>query len=218
MYNEEKQKKKNRKETNKISLWSRFFHKRTKRLLTNIDRLFTKIMWIEIGISVALVIIGVIFLLKPDLSVKILSVLFGMGILSFGGLNIYCYIKRREIPMFRFHLVYGIVALILGIITILNPFTFSQVVTLFIGLWIIYLAILKIDLAIHLHQISESSWLLIFVSAILEIFMGILIFINPFSNLLITQVAGAYFILCGVLNCTDAVLTKNRAIDFLENI
>ena len=48
--------------------------------------------------------------------------------------------------------------------------------------------------------------------------MSILIFINPFSNLIITEIAGAYFVLCGILNCTDAVLTKNRAIDFLENL
>ena len=55
-------------------------------------------------------------------------------------------------------------------------------------------------------------------SAILEIFMSILIFINPFSNLAIVEVAGAFLILCGILNCMDAVLTKNRAIDFMENL
>ena len=73
-------------------------------------------------------------------------------------------------------------------------------------------------MSLRLKKIEESSWLILLVSAILEIFMSILIFINPFSNLMLTQVAGAYFILCGILNCTDAVLTKNRAIDFMENL
>ena len=48
--------------------------------------------------------------------------------------------------------------------------------------------------------------------------MSILIFVNPFSNLAITQVAGAFLILSGIVNCMNAVLTKNRAIDFMENL
>ena len=80
------------------------------------------------------------------------------------------------------------------------------------------MAIIKIDFAIRLKLLEERSWLFLLMSALLEIFMSILIFINPFSNLIITEIAGAYFVLCGILNCTDAVLTKNRAIDFLENL
>ena len=48
--------------------------------------------------------------------------------------------------------------------------------------------------------------------------MSILIFINPFTNLLITQVAGSFLILEGILNATDAVMAKNRSIDFLEDL
>jgi len=213
MYNDKEEKiKKNN------NFFSRFFRKRTRRLLTDIDKLFSKIMWFEIGVSALLILIGVIFLLKPDISVTVLGVLFGLNILIFGGLNIYAYLKRREISLFRYHLIYGIIGILLGVLTILNPFTFSQVITVFIGLWILYMAIIKIDFAIRLKKLNESSFLIILVSAILEILMSILIFINPFSNLIITEIAGAYFILCGIINCTDAILTKNRAIDFLENL
>lgn len=216
MYNEDKERKRNKSE-NEEGLFSKFFRKRTRRLLTDLDRLFRKIMWIEIAISVVLILIGVIFLIWPGISVQVLSILFGIIILASGIMNIYGYMKRKNFPIFKFHLVYGILSVILGILTIINPFTFSQVVTVFIGVWMLYLAIVKIDLSLRLKTINESSWSLLLVSAILEIFMSILIFINPFSNLVVTQVAGAYFILSGILNCTDAVLTKNRAIDFMDN-
>ena len=52
----------------------------------------------------------------------------------------------------------------------------------------------------------------------LRIFISILIFVNPFSNLAITQVAGSFLILVGIVNSMNAILTKNRAIDFLENL
>ena len=50
---------------------------------------------------------------------------------------------RSFYPLFKFHLVYGILSLLLGVLTIINPFTFSQVITIFIGMWVLYLAVLK---------------------------------------------------------------------------
>ena len=215
MYSEDKEKKEKKTSQNNISM---FFRKRTKRLLTDIDKLFNKIMWYQIILSVILVILGLVFLIWTAASLKVIGVLFGIQTIAIGIGLIYSYTKRREIPLFRYNIFYGILGILLGIVTILSPFLFTQVITIFIGIWILYMAIMKIDFAIRLKKMKEESWLLILVTAILEIFMSILIFINPFSNLLLTQVAGAYFILCGVLNATDAILTKNRAIDFLEKL
>lgn len=202
----------------KFQFLRNLFRKRTKRLMTDIDRLFSKIMWMDIALSICLTLVGLIFLVYPDVSVTVIGVIFGLLITVLGGVLIYTYLKRREIPLFRFNLIYGILGVILGILTIISPFTFTQVITIFIGIWILYIAIIKIDFAIRLKLLEERSWLFLLMSALLEIFMSILIFINPFSNLIITEIAGAYFVLCGILNCTDAVLTKNRAIDFLENL
>ena len=216
MYNDTKKKKNS--DNQESEFLSKFFRRRTKRLLTDLDRLFRKIMWIEIGISCLIILIGAIFLIWPGISVTVLGVLFGIMIIVSGGLNIYNYFKKREIPLFRFHLAYGVLAILLGILTILNPFVFSQTITIFLGIWILYMALNKIDLSLRLKMIQEKSWALLLVSAILEIFMSILIFVNPFSNLAITQVAGAFLILSGIVNCMNAVLTKNRAIDFMENL
>lgn len=202
----------------KFQFLRNLFRKRTKRLMTDIDRLFSKIMWMDIALSICLTLVGLIFLVYPDVSVTVIGIIFGLLITILGGVLIYTYLKRREIPLFRFNLIYGILGVILGILTIISPFTFTQVITIFIGIWILYMAVIKIDFAIRLKLLEERSWLFLLVSALLEIFMSILIFINPFSNLIITEIAGAYFVLCGILNCTDAVLTKNRAIDFLENL
>ena len=65
MYNDKKGSQRNKKKTTakkeENEFLSKFFRKRTKRLLTNIDRLFRKIMWIEIGISCISILLGVIF-------------------------------------------------------------------------------------------------------------------------------------------------------------
>ena len=215
MYNDLDEKKESKP---KFQFLRNLFRKRTKRLMTDIDRLFSKIMWMDIALSICLTLVGLIFLVYPDVSVTLIGIIFGLLITILGEVLIYTYLKRREIPLFRFNLIYGILGVILGILTIISPFTFTQVITIFIGIWILYMAVIKIDFAVRLKLLEERSWLFLLVSALLEIFMSILIFINPFSNLIITEIAGAYFVLCGILNCTDAVLTKNRAIDFLENL
>lgn len=215
MYNDLDEKKESKP---KFQFLRNIFRKRTKRLMTDIDRLFSKIMWMDIALSICLTLVGLIFLVYPDVSVTLIGIIFGLLITILGEVLIYTYLKRREIPLFRFNLIYGILGVILGILTIISPFTFTQVITIFIGIWILYMAVIKIDFAVRLKLLEERSWLFLLVSALLEIFMSILIFINPFSNLIITEIAGAYFVLCGILNCTDAVLTKNRAIDFLENL
>lgn len=215
MYNDLDEKKESKP---KFQFLRNIFRRRTKRLMNDIDRLFSKIMWMDIALSICLTLVGLIFLFYPDVSVTLIGIIFGLLITILGGVLIYTYLKRREIPLFRFNLIYGILGVILGILTIISPFTFTQVITIFIGIWILYMAVIKIDFAVRLKLLEERSWLFLLVSALLEIFMSILIFINPFSNLIITEIAGAYFVLCGILNCTDAVLTKNRAIDFLENL
>ena len=217
MYSESEKKTTKKKET-EHSFLTTIFRKRTRRLLSDIGRLFEKLMWTEVVISLAIIIIGVICLLHPEISVQAVGVLFGLGIIAFGIFNLRCYKKAREIPLFRFHLIYGIIAIILGVITVLNPFIFSKAITLFLGLWLIYIALVKIDLALRLKILSERSWLILLVAAALEIFMSILIFINPFSHLVITQVVGTYLVLCGVLNISNIILAKNRAYDFLDNI
>ena len=107
MYNENQD---HKKETFSFQEWfQKIFHKRKKRLLTNIDRLFTNIMWMEIGLSCLLVIIGLLFLFHPEFSVTSIGVLFGVTILGFGVLNIYSYLKSSELYFFRWTLdvIYG---------------------------------------------------------------------------------------------------------------
>ncbi len=216
MYNENQD---HKKETFSFQEWfQKIFHKRKKRLLTNIDRLFTNIMWMEIGLSCLLVIIGLLFLFHPEFSVTSIGVLFGVTILGFGVLNIYSYLKSSELYFFRFHVFYGILDFILGILILISPFFFMQLLTVLFGLWMLYMAIVKIDFAFRLKKIADESWLTIFINALLSIFMGVLIIINPFSNLVFVILVGVYAILVGVLNAANAVLIKNRSIDFLEKL
>ena len=63
-----------------------------------------------------------IFLVYPDVSVTVIGVIFGLLITVLGGVLIYTYLKRREIPLFRFNLIYGILRLAFCIIVYIGEF------------------------------------------------------------------------------------------------
>ncbi len=216
MYNDEEIEKK-KKEDQAHHFWNPF-RKRTKRLLADVDRMFNKILWCEIEISTALILIGIIFLVNPDVGEILTAIVFGILAVCFGVLNLYSYFKRKEIPFFKFHFIYGCIGIGLGLFSIFNPFLFHTVLTIGIGLWFIYLAATKLDLALCLKMMNEESWLIHLTTAFVIFVMALLILINPFKNLLLTQLAGAYLILCGILNIADIFLTRKRAVDFLENL
>ena len=62
----------------KFQFLRNIFRKRTKRLMTDIDRLFSKIMWMDIALSICLTLVGLIFLVYPDVSVTVIGVIFGL--------------------------------------------------------------------------------------------------------------------------------------------
>ena len=51
--------------------------------------------------------------------------------------------------------------------------------------------------------------------SVLILFMGILVIANPFNNLSINQVIGAFLILYSVLCSTKIFMLKNRSYNFI---
>lgn len=173
-------------------------------------------MWNEIVFSIGCIILGIIFYLFSEISTVTIGIILGIYFLAMGIVKIYAYFNRKQIPLFHYNLFYGIISIILGIITIFEPFTFTKVVTTMIGIWLIYVAIVKIDLSIRLKMIGEKSWLFLLISALLVIFMGIVLIVNPFNNLLLTQIIGSFLILFGVVHSTDAFLIKKELVNSLK--
>ena len=91
MYNDLDEKKESKP---KFQFLRNIFRKRTKRLMTDIDRLFSKIMWMDIALSICLTLVGLIFLVYPDVSVTVIGIIFGLLITILGGVLIYTYLKQ----------------------------------------------------------------------------------------------------------------------------
>ena len=172
---------------------------------------FNKLLNVSLLTSILFAVIGAVLLFIPSLSAKVIGYICG-GIFLINGLSIiYKYIKREGAKLYRYNLIYGIILAILGLLIILVPYSVTSFLTVMFGLYLATIGSTKVTYAICFKIGDDSSWLLTLIIGIMLILFGILIIVNPFSNLAMTQLIGTFILLSSILDITDIIMLKNRA-------
>ena len=177
---------------------------------------FRKMNTISIVIAILTIIMGTVLLFLPEQSAKLVGILVGLVILCTGINMAYRYFKRDGAKIFGLNLTFGILFMVLGALLIIYPYTVSQFVTICLGLAIIVNGATKINNAIWLKRGSEQSWLNTLASGVLLLVIGLLVLFNPFANLTLTRLAGAFITICGVLDLVDAITFSLRSEEITE--
>ena len=117
-----------------------------KKNLTLLDKIsfsFDKVMLGYIFLDVLFLILGIIFYSNPYMAIRTAGIVLGIGIILFGLYDIYEFLLRKDTPLFRGHLILGILAIILGILTIVEPFNLVKFLTMVLGIYLAILAVLE---------------------------------------------------------------------------
>ena len=93
--------------------------------------------------------------------------------------------------------------ILLGILSI----SVGKSLQIFLGIYIIFLALQKLTYALFLRKFGESSWLLTLIVGILYLAMGI---VSMFSEKIIA-VSGIVLIGYGLINLVNVLLLRRRA-------
>ena len=177
---------------------------------------FNKIILVEIGFSILYAILGLIIFLKSEITNSIVGTLIGTFFLIAGIIQIYTYIDKSKICLFRSNLVIGIINLLLGMFIMLNPLTLVDILNISLGIWLLVEGISKFILYTNLKKVNEETNKIFLVSTLLLIFMGVVIILNPFRSMVITKTIGIFIILYNIVNINDLVLLKRRSKKFLK--
>ena len=204
------------KETKKESSKRSFFHRRIGRLFTNIEQSFQTFITSMSLLSLMEVLLGIIFVIWTSIAIKWLGIFLGILLILYGALQIYFFFKRDSFFLFRYSIMYGVIGIIIGLCFFFVPASSFYFLTIFFGIFLLTSSIEKGIFSFHLFRIHEASALYLLVSALLGGFMAILLFINPFSHLLLAEVLGAFLMLKGILSFADMMLLKKRARTFLS--
>lgn len=184
--------------------------------MKKLEQVFNKIIYTEIAFSILYALIGLLIFVKSEMTNSVAGVLIGTFFLLSGIIAIFTFIDKNKIKLFRWNIIFGILSLILGILIMFNPLSIIDILNISLGIWLLIEGINKIVYFLYLKKVGEESSKLFLVSALLFIFLGILIIINPFRSMVITKTMGMFIILYNILNINDLVLLKRRGKNFLK--
>ena len=159
--------------------------------------------------SIIFAILGIILIANPEGTIKFIAIILGVMFGLVGLYKIINYFKNKgKYDFYNYDIAYGIIAIVLGIVTICYSTQIGAIFRIIIGLWIVYSAILRINLSIKLKAIESNVWIYSLVIALIMAACGVFIICN----------SGAVIVTLGVVVVIYSVLDAIESIMFLNNV
>ncbi len=157
--------------------------------------------------SILMIIVAILLITQPLKTIEWIVIFFGIIIIIDGIFDFINYFKSdKEIRLYSFDLVEGLLEILAVVLIILNRNILIAFFPLMLGIWMIVKNIIKIQLSLNLKQVYEN-WYLLLIAAILSLILGILIILNPFSSAItITFIAGIFLLVTEVFNLIESIV------------
>lgn len=174
-----------------------------------LDKVLKKTGKTSLLTSIIFAVLAIILIAYPEGTVKFISCILGVMFIGIGIYKAVNYIKNKEIyNMFNYDMALGIIAIVLGIITICYSNQIGTIFRIMIGVWIIYSAIIRMSLSFKLKVIESNVWIYSMVIAFIMVFCGFFIICN----------SGAVIVTIGVITLIYSILDIVESIIFLKNV
>ena len=105
-------------------------------------------------------------------------------------------------------MAYGLVACIIGIITIAYSSAIGSIFRIIIGIWIIYSSFIRMDLSVKFKTLDSKVWIYSLILAIIMFACGIYITVN----------SGAIIVTIGVMMIVYSIIDIIEDIIFIKNV
>ena len=152
-------------------------------------------------ISAVLCILGVLLIVYPTISAKVLCYILGGVLTVYGIIKMVGYFSKDLYRLaFQYDLASGALITALGVIMLVIPDGVISVTHTVIGILIFADGLFKIQIAIDAKRFGVSRWWLIAAAAILTGVVGLLLILHPFAG------AAAAMILMGVGLLAEGIL------------
>ena len=182
----------------------------------SIEHVYNKMVIFSIISAIITIIVGIVLLFLPNLSNKVVGIITGVIFIIFGITTAYKYLKRDGAKIYSLNLVFAILYLILGLVIIIFPFSVIEFVTVCLGLFLVVNGVTEINYGLWLKRGGSKAWLVTLVAGILLVILGIMIVFNPFTAFALTQITGAFLIISGIINLSDAITFKTKSKEIMD--
>jgi uncharacterized membrane protein HdeD (DUF308 family) len=138
--------------------------------------------WVPVIRGIAAIVFGIIAFVYPGLTVATLVLFFGAWVLIDGIFRVVGAIGHRASdPDWGWHIVIGIVGIIVGLLTFHAPQITALALIIYIAAWALMIGATEIAFAIKLRREIKGEWFLILMG-LASIVFAILLLWNPIAG------------------------------------
>jgi len=155
-----------------------------KTILENIKKTYKE----SFVVSLLLIVFAIVLLINPENFMNTAINVFGYVAIFMGVLNLVFYFRIPDSQkIFSKNFQNGLLLCLSGVIAFLETNTIKEIVTLLIGGYIIFRNVIRAGLSLNIKSYTTKMWLYLLVVSFINIVLGFLIIINPFTNILKTN-------------------------------
>lgn len=174
-----------------------------------LEKFFKKSGWMSILEAVVIAILGLILILNPEGTVKAISIILGLIFIIAGLIKIAQYFMAKgKYDLYNHELIYGLMAIVIGIVTMVYSNTIGSIFRIIIGVWIIYSSLMRLSLAFKLKNLKSNAWGYSLILALIMLACGLYVTIN----------SGAVMVIIGAMMITYAVIDIIEDVIFMRNV
>ena len=170
---------------------------------------------VSIITSLIFAVLGIVMIANPEAAIEIVAAVLGITVIVIGAEKIISYfVMKGNLDFFNYELIYGIVAILFGILIMTHSNTFASIVRIIIVIWIAYAGLMKINLSFKLKSANISAWAIVLILSIISLLAGILVmFSNTSSIVILTAVV---MIIYAIADIIDEIIFINNVDKILE--
>ena len=182
-----------------------------------------KNLTIEMFTLILFIILGILMIISPNNFLIVMNYIVSIGIILFGIITVIFAYKYGLLFNRSNNIVLGILEILLGIILITHRESIALILPIVLSIWMLFEAIRNIDFSFRLKDFIGSTWVLMLILGIVELFAACYIgFVNPFaSSSAITIFAGIMVIVYAIAYIVDIITIKSHIKDvekFIDTI
>lgn len=164
--------------------------------------------WVAILESVLIGVLGGLLVWRPEGVMKVIFYVVGICLMVKGVYRIVNYFAvHGKYDFYNNDLLYGIIALVFGVLSVVLWEQFSNVIGIVVGAWMIYGALVRMNSAIKLHAAGVKDWFYVMLLSLVMLALGIYMVISVGAVL---AVVGWVMIAAAVVGIIDDfVFMKN---------
>ncbi|MBQ2660507.1 DUF308 domain-containing protein [Candidatus Saccharibacteria bacterium] len=168
-----------------------------------------KSAWAAVIESLALMILGILFIVLQDSIIQVLAYIVGAFFIVKGGFQIINYFMvKGQNDFFNNGLLSGVVSVLIGIASLVIGEDIAHIFRIIIGIIIIYESLVRVNTATKLATAGVSAWKGIILLALIMLVLGIFITFN----------AGAVVVLVGWLMILTGIIGIIGDIVFIQHV